>query len=39
MSYLGHSFGKSNPSVEMQSVCSTALADWAAKLFVFDRNT
>ena len=28
-SYLGHSLGESYSSVEMQSLCSAAPADWA----------
>ena len=31
MPYLGHSLGKSYPSVEMQSMYSTAPQDWAKK--------
>ena len=31
-SHPGHSFGESYPSAEMQSVCSTAPADWAKTL-------
>ena len=32
VSYIGHSLGESYPSAEMQSVYSTAPADWASEL-------
>ena len=38
MSYSGHSLGKSYPSAEMQSVYSTALADWAERIRIILKH-
>ena len=39
ISYPGHSFEEFFSCTKMQSVYSTAPADWADKLFVLDKNT